>query len=281
MLVIAAALLLSMTGAEPQDFLGKTITDVRVEIAGVPVVQAYYNGSAIDVVDLGPTGTTHAVRNVLTDSLAPDPAVAALVRDAVDRVAPMVNRRVATIAEPLARTEPQYPLGNLIADAMRDAGQGDVAVMNNGGIRTGLAAGVATYGSLFEIEPFANTLYRITVTGATLRDYLERVVYRRGQPSVHVSGLTIVYDSTATEGSRLRSVTMANGAALDDAARYRVILNDFMALGGEGLGFATNALRSEPLGIVDLDALMAYLKKLPQPVQAPKEQRIILSNAAP
>ena len=40
MLVIAAALLLSMTGAEPQDFLGKTITDVRVEIAGVPVVES-------------------------------------------------------------------------------------------------------------------------------------------------------------------------------------------------------------------------------------------------
>ena len=40
MLVIAAALLLSMTGAEPQDFLGRTITDVRVEIAGVPVVES-------------------------------------------------------------------------------------------------------------------------------------------------------------------------------------------------------------------------------------------------
>ena len=40
MLVIVAALLLTMTGAEPQDYLGKTITDVRVEIAGVPVVES-------------------------------------------------------------------------------------------------------------------------------------------------------------------------------------------------------------------------------------------------
>ena len=85
------------------------------------------------------TATHHAVRNVLTDSIAPDPAVARLVREAVDRVAPIVNRRIATIAETLERDEPQYPLGNLIADAMRDAGQGDVAVMNNGGIRTALA----------------------------------------------------------------------------------------------------------------------------------------------
>jgi 5'-nucleotidase len=158
---------------------------------------------------------------------------------------------------------------------MRDAGQGDVGVMNNGGIRTGLPAGVATYGTLFEIQPFGNTLYRITVTGAALRDYIERVVYRRGQPSIHVSGLTIVYDSTAAPGARLRSITMANGAPLDTAARYRVILNDFSALGGEGLGFTTGAIRSEPLGIVDLDAFIAYLRKLPQPVRAPKEPRII------
>ncbi|PYP77919.1 MAG: hypothetical protein DMD35_13105, partial [Gemmatimonadetes bacterium] len=108
---------------EPIDLIvsGHTHSFVDATIAGVPVVQAYYNGSAIDVVDLGPAGTSHAVRNVLTDSIAADPAVATLVREAVDRVAPIVNRRIATIAESLERDEPQYPLGNLIADAMRDA----------------------------------------------------------------------------------------------------------------------------------------------------------------
>jgi outer membrane protein assembly factor BamA len=40
MFVIAAALWCAMAGAEPQDFLGKTITDVRVEIAGVPVAES-------------------------------------------------------------------------------------------------------------------------------------------------------------------------------------------------------------------------------------------------
>jgi 2',3'-cyclic-nucleotide 2'-phosphodiesterase (5'-nucleotidase family) len=262
---------------EPVDAIvsGHTHSLVDANIAGIPVVQAYSSGSAIDVIDLGPDSTTHDVRSVLTDSVAADPTVARLVRSALDRVAPIVSRRVATIAEPLTRDEPQYPLGNLIADAMRDAGKGDVGLMNNGGIRTGLAAGVATYGRLFEIQPFGNTLYRITVTGAALRDYLERVVYRRGQPSVHVSGVTIVYDSTAAQGARLRSITMANGAPLDTAARYRVILNDFSALGGDGLEFTTGAIRTEPLGIVDLDAFIAYLRKLPQPVRAPKEPRII------
>jgi 2',3'-cyclic-nucleotide 2'-phosphodiesterase (5'-nucleotidase family) len=261
---------------EPIDAIvsGHTHTLVNTTIAGVPVVQAFSSGTAIDVIDLGPDTTTHEVRNVLADSLPPDPAVARMVRDAVARVAPIANRPIATIAETLEPRGAQYPLGNLIADAMREAGQGDIAIMNNGGIRTGLRAGTATYGALFEIQPFANLLYRITVTGATLHAYLERLVARQ-EPRVHVSGLTLAYDSTAAPGARLASVTLAGGAPLDSASHYRVILNDFMALGGEGLGFTSGAIRTEPLSVVDLDAFIAYLRKLPQPVRAPMEVRIV------
>ena len=265
---------------EPIDVIvsGHTHSLVNTTVAGIPIVQAYSSGSAIDVIDLGPDTATHQVRNVIADSLPPDPIVATMVRDAVNRVAPIVNRPVATIAEELERTEPQYPLGNLIADAMRDAGQGDVAVMNNGGIRTNLHAGPARFGALFEIQPFGNVLYRITVTGAALRAYLERLVARQ-EPRVHVSGLTMTYDSTAAPGARLGKVTLASGASLDSTAQYRVILNDFMALGGEGLGFTTGAIRTEPLSIVDLDAFIAYLRKLPQPVRAPTEVRIVPRKA--
>ena len=267
---------------EPIDAIvsGHTHTLVNTTIAGTPVVQAFSSGTAIDVIDLGPDTTTHEVRNVLTDSLPPDPVVARLVRDAVARVAPIANRPIATIAETLEPRGPQYPLGNLRADAMREAGQGDVALMNNGGIRTALRAGTATYGSLFEIQPFANLLYRITVTGATLRAYLERLV-ARSDPRVHVSGLTITYDSTAAPGARLRTVTLDGGAPLDTAAQYRVVLNDFMALGGEGLGFTSGAIRTEPLSVVDLDAFIAHLRKLPQPVRAPAEPRIVARHTGP
>jgi len=111
-----------------------------------------------------------------------------------------------------------------------------------------------------------------------LRAYLERLVARQ-EPRVHVSGLTMTYDSTAAPGARLGKVTLASGAPLDSTAQYRVILNDFMALGGEGLGFTTGAIRTEPLSIVDLDAFIAYLRKLPQPVRAPTEVRIVPRKA--
>jgi 2',3'-cyclic-nucleotide 2'-phosphodiesterase (5'-nucleotidase family) len=218
------------------------------------------------------------VVDVLSDSIAPDPTVAAHVREAVARVAPIVDRPVATIERDLNRDGNQYPLGNLIADAMRVVGQSDVAVMNNGGIRTRLRAGPATYGSLFEIMPFANALYRYTVTGSALRDYLERLVAKR--PSVHLSGVVVTYDSTAAEGARVSSVRLANGSALNPDSRYTLVLNDFLAMGGEGLALGTRAVKTEVLPDGDLDALVAYLRARPQPVQAPTDARFIVTGAS-
>jgi 2',3'-cyclic-nucleotide 2'-phosphodiesterase (5'-nucleotidase family) len=263
---------------EPIDAIisGHTHSLINTTVAGIPVMQAYSSGTAIDVVDLGPDGVTHRVRNVLPDSLAPDPTVAKLVSHAMARIAPIINQPIATIAETYTRSDTgpqQFPLGNLIADGMRFAGQGDVAVMNNGGIRTDLRAGRATYGSLFELQPFGNTLYRITVTGDALRAYLERLV-AHNEPRYHVSGVRLTYDPAAAPGARIRSATLANGRPIVPAAHYRIVLNNFMAEGGEGLGLSAGAIRSEHLSTIDLDALVRYLRTLPQPVHAPPEVRI-------
>ncbi|HEY8831011.1 MAG TPA: 5'-nucleotidase C-terminal domain-containing protein [Gemmatimonadaceae bacterium] len=257
---------------------GHTHTLVNTEVNGIPIVQARSSGRAIDVLDL-PVGpdvgrpVRHEVRELAVDTIKPFPPVAAIVRRAVARVAPLVNRHVATIPTTLARQGPQYPLGNLIADSQRWAGKGDVAIMNNGGIRTELRAGEATYGSLFEIQPFGNTLYSLTMTGEQLRGLLEQML-RKSPVDDHVSGLTIKYDPSRPPGSRIVSVTMADGTPLSDTRNYSVILNDFLATGGEGYNAGGRATASRPLNIVDLDALIGYLRTLPAPIAAPTEIRI-------
>ena len=263
---------------EPVDAIvsGHTHSLVDASINGIPIAQARSSGTAIDVIDLGPNGSSHAVRDVIADSLAADPVIASIVAAAVARVAPLVDRPIATIAANLSREGNQYPLGNLIADAMRAGGKGDVAVMNNGGIRANLRAGPATYGSLFEIQPFANSLYRVTVTGRTLRDYLERLVAKR--LNVHVSGVTITYDSTRVAGARIVSARLADGREIGRDAHYALILNDFLATGGDGLGVTAGAIRTEVLPTVDLDALVDHLRAQPQPVRAPTDTRFVLAQ---
>jgi 2',3'-cyclic-nucleotide 2'-phosphodiesterase (5'-nucleotidase family) len=265
---------------EPVDAIvsGHTHSLVDTDINGIPIVQARVSGTALAVIDLGPEGSRHAVRDVLPDSLPADSAIASIVRRAVANVAPIVDRPVATIAGNLVREGVQYPLGNLIVDAMRAEGRGDVAVTNNGGIRANLREGPATYGSLFEVQPFGNLLYRYTLSGAALRTYLEKLVAKR--LNVHLSGAVVTYDSTAAAGARIRSVRMADGSELKPDGEYTLVLNDFLATGGDGLGLGSAARRTEVLPIVDLDAFVSYLHAQPQPVRGPTDVRLVATGAA-
>ncbi len=255
---------------------GHSHTRIDAVIRGIPVVQARARGEAIDIVDLlvgTPASTVRReVRELYTDSIVPLPDIQDLVRRAVQRVAPLVDRPIATIAEPMRKAGRQFALGNLIADAMRVVGRGDVGIMNNGGIRQSLPAGLATYGTLFEIQPFANTLVRVRARGSDVRAVLERAL-SRGFPNFHVSGARIVYHAAPMPG--VDSIAIG-GHPLDDRAIYTVVESNFTSSGGDNLGFGPGAISIEPVGVTDLEALIAYVKSVPQPVAAPVAPRLIV-----
>jgi 2',3'-cyclic-nucleotide 2'-phosphodiesterase (5'-nucleotidase family) len=261
---------------------GHTHSLVNAIVNGIPIVQGRSSGQAIDVIDLPLDAAEinapmHDVRDVLPDSIAPNAEIQSIVAAATAAVAPRVNRQVARIAEYMKKSpagaEEQVALGNLIADAMRVEGKGDIGMMNNGGIRAPLRAGVATYGDVFEVQPFGNILYRVTIGGHDLRDYLERLVGRR-RPIVHLSGVVVQYDTTRAPGGRIVSVTVG-GAPLDDTRSYTVVMNDFEYTGGSGLGFGNAATHAENLDLVDLDAFINYIARLPQPVTPPNDKRFV------
>lgn len=255
---------------------GHTHSLVNTKVRGIPIVQARSSGRAIAVLDLVPPRweSRAEVRAVIADSLPADGEVQALVQAAVDHVAPVVQRRVAESAQRLGRDGAQYPLGNLIADAQRWAARADVAVMNSGGIRADLPAGEIVYGHLYAVQPFGNTLVRFTVSGETLLHYLETVVAGDGLRA-HVSGVQVRYDPTLASGGRVVEARLASGRPIVPNGTYTIVMNDFMAAGGDGLGLAEAAIQREDLGVADLDALIAYLQALPQPFRAPAELRLI------
>jgi 2',3'-cyclic-nucleotide 2'-phosphodiesterase (5'-nucleotidase family) len=262
---------------------GHTHSLVNTRVNDIPIVQARSSGSSIDIVDIPldatgkPAGAAVTeVRSVLTAELEPYAPVDSIVRRAAARVAPIVNRRISAIAVALPREGSQYPLGNLVADAQRWAGKGDIAVMNNEGIRSDLPAGEITYGKLFVIQPFANTLYRVRMTGAQLREYFEKLLSRE-RSGVHVSGVTIGYNPEAPQGSRIVSLRLPAGRTINDDAFYDVVMNNFMATGGSNMG-PPEGTRATPLDVVDLDALVNYLRTLKSPIQAPTENRIFIAH---
>lgn len=207
----------------------------------------------------------------------PDRAAAALQREVERKVAPMVERRVTTLAVALRRDADgagESTLGDLVADAQRAAVPGaQVAFTHPGGLRADLAAGPVTWGDLFAAQPFGNELVSLTLTGAELLALLERQWRGAGEGQVlQVSGLAYAWSASAPVGRRVRDAYVG-GAPLDPQASYRVVVNGYLADGGDGFGILARGADRAAAG-ADLDALVTYLSSLPQPVGSPAGGRI-------
>jgi len=255
--------------------------------APILVTQAFSAGTAYADIDLTLNRRTRDVVEksavVVTawadagPGLTPDPAAAALTAAAEQAVAPLVSRVVGVATADITRAESpagESALGNLIADAQRTATQAQFAFMNPGGIRDELRAGEVTWGELFSIQPFANDLVSMDLTGAQIRTLLEQqfpdATTRR---VLKTSGLTYRYDANRPVGSRIVEIRDADGNVLGEATLYRVTVNSFLATGGDGFAVLAQGT-NRVVGPVDLDALVDYVESLPQPFSATIEGRI-------
>ena len=169
-------------------------------------------------------------------------------------------------------------LGDLIADAQRQAMATDFAFMNPGGIRADLESGEVTWGELFLVQPFNNYLVKMELTGQQIFELLDQQFPpRQNYPRMlQVSGLTYTWDASQPQSNRILEVRQ-DGVPLDKAKTYTVTVNSFLAEGGDRFRVFVKGA-NKVRGPVDLEALVSYLKGLPQPFRAAIEGRIKRKN---
>ncbi len=253
---------------------------LRTQIREVPVAQGlpYTLGFTIGKLERDEKGAVLGqfleTRVSYVDEVEPDAALAALVTRYAGIVADRSERPIATLAASLTKSGREYALGRLIADAQRAATSAQVTIMNNGGIRQGLREGPVTYGQVFEVQPFQNPLVRLRLRGSDLLAALEHSLWP-SFPTAHISGLSVHYDPGAPAGSRVVEARLNDESPIEPDSAYTVVVISFMFEGGDGFTALRNAEAMEMTGISDLDALIAYLSRLPQPVEAPGESRWI------
>ncbi|MBZ4416741.1 bifunctional UDP-sugar hydrolase/5'-nucleotidase [Myxococcus sp. RHSTA-1-4] len=197
--------------------------------------------------------------------VVPDAEVAGLLAPALALAEEAQRRPVGvSAATPLARGYAEEgALGNLIADAMREVAGADVAVMNPGGVRADLPAGPLSFGHVYEVLPFDNTVAVLQLTGVELRLLLELANASERGAVFPVSGLEVTL-ARCPGPQRLQDVTLEGGRALEPGRTYRVALPDFLARGGDGVGPVMRALPPERVDLtpargMDLrEALIAY-----------------------
>ncbi|SEW27970.1 bifunctional metallophosphatase/5'-nucleotidase [Natrinema salifodinae] len=141
-----------------------------------------------------------------------------------------------------ARTETvrseESNLGNWLADVVRADVDADVALQNGGGIRSDqlYEAGELTRRTIVDILPFPNRTAKLEVSGATLREAIERGVSAVAEGHgrfPQVSGMAYAYEPDAPAGDRVEAITV-DGEPLADDATYELATNDFVASGGDG-----------------------------------------------
>ncbi|MGN9917894.1 bifunctional metallophosphatase/5'-nucleotidase [Micromonospora palomenae] len=284
---------------------GHTHQAYNCEINGKLVTSASSFGRLVTDIDLqidrktGDVLTAKANNVVVTRNVTKDAAQTELITRYKTALGPVATKVVGETAEPLNRVQEtlfgtakgESPLGNVIADAQFAATDNELgalgAFMNPGGVRADLDAGQVTYEEAFTVQPFANNLVTLDLTGAQLYCVLEQqfVVGRTLYPSSTVRYTVDVNGTTGTTadpcaGTRVvRGSLTLGGATVADAGTYRVTVNNFLAGGGDGFT-ALKSGTNQVTGMIDLDAFVAYLTAS-SPVSAPALDRIRTTAEVP
>lgn len=248
---------------------GSLLTDIALEVDPARGVARVVEANNIVIQSVGRTREGDvAAADPAYRQWAPQPAIAAYVARYADAARAASERAVGRIsgeAEKRGATD-ETALGNLIADAQlhgtREAGA-QIAFMNNSGIRAGLVPttdGTITFGDIYAVQPFSNTLITKSFTGAQLVALLEQQFDDEGfvQTFSTSQGFFMSYDMDRPVGSRVVEVTL-NGDPIDPEATYRVTMNSFLASGGDSFTVFEQGT-DVTTGPLDLDAMEEYLQ---------------------
>ena len=133
-----------------------------------------------------------------------------------------------------------------------------------------------TYSEAFNVQPFGNTLVVKTCSGQAIYNVLEQ---QFNNPSVGSNRIMLVsanvhYQWDGTKSPRIVAGSVKfGGTSIGLGTSYRVVMNNFMADGGDGYTVFRDQCTAPLGGSVDLDAFAAYLKAH-SPVAPPAQTRI-------
>ncbi|MEL6528492.1 MAG: bifunctional UDP-sugar hydrolase/5'-nucleotidase [Pseudomonadota bacterium] len=205
---------------------------------GTIIMQTYGQGThlgilrvALDRVNGGITSYNGELLPVVSHELEPDRRIAEKIQ--------AYRARFPELREPVGRTSKimfrryieESTLGNLFADIYREAAGADIGFVHSGSLRKDLSGGVVSRVDLLDVYPFVDSVVKVRLTGAQLREVLEQsLTLERGL--LQASGLWLEYDLSRPIGDRLVDLRVG-GQEIGDDATVTVAVAGFLAEGGD------------------------------------------------
>lgn len=262
---------------------GHSHTVVRdpVNESGTIIVQAGSNGLYLGALDVTFDPSRKKILDYTRSSeLKPvsggpespfDPDVARIVESYEVQVRAEFSKVVGKADVNLTReSNKESGFGDLIADAMREAADAQVAFQNPGGIRTDLSKGPITLEMIYTALPFDNLLVSMDLSGVQIKELLEKSAL--SEKVLQVSGLKVEFDTSKPAGSRVVAAEIG-GKPLEPATDYKVATNDFLAAGGDQFNPFKNG-KNVSFGVPVRDAVVDYIRRN-SPIGARIQDRII------
>ncbi|MBM7571656.1 5'-nucleotidase C-terminal domain-containing protein [Aquibacillus albus] len=246
------------------------------------IVQAYEYGEAFGAIDLEIDPATgdivkKSAEIVIADKeeIEADENVSAILDTYEAKVAELKSEVVGEAAIDLEggygiRGEVgDNALGNLIADGMKEAMNADFAFMNGGGIRDDISAGDITFGDLFDVQPFGNTLIKAEFTGTQIEEILNLQISEQYGPDYSVSGLKYTWQGETQE---VVNILLPDGSKMKKNETYTLVVNNYMYYDNDQM--INEYGQNQEQGPNDLDATVDFVKSFDEPIKYEAEGRI-------
>ena len=174
-------------------------------------------------------------------------------------------------------------LGDLCAEAFRNAADADIGYINGGSLRADIPAGDVTFNNLLNVLPFNNTIVLAEISGQTIKDMIEMtMMYYPGEGGAfpHLSGLTFSFNTSIPSSVvldeyedfagvtgqykvyNIKVYNKDNGTyePLELDKTYTIAASNYYLLEyGSGLKMLENTKVIQKDGMLDVEALELYI----------------------
>jgi len=195
---------------------------------------------------------------IFTDRLSPSKEIVTLVGNWEAKLDQVLDQPVG---ETLVALNPPAPdvsdatLARLVTKAMLTRVKADAAFLNARYLRESIPKGPITHRMLFQAIPFENWLVLLDMRGKDLCAALKRSAQKGPGKGLATAGISHDSAENGEDGWTIR------GEPLDDNKQYTVVVNSFLADGGDGFVEFRSALSRKDVPYYVRDIVTRYVRE--------------------
>ena len=203
----------------------------------------------------------------ITDSINVTDSIDSFVAPYRKRVNEVLDSALAYSPKQISKKDGKYntSAGNLMADIIlsesnpifksRTGQEVDFVISNHGGIRSVISEGKVSARTAYEVMPFDNSIVVVEIKGKSVRELISFLINAKNPHPI--AGMQIVLNNNET----LKDVNI-QGLPFDENRTYYVATSNYLADGGDDMGFFKDGLNTVDLNYLIRNAMIDYFKKI-------------------